>query len=77
MGDKSENTKNPEIAKRLADQENTIATLKNELNKTKDPNAGPRVIKKGNQKSVRYIRNNDKINATIPKEDSSKKPKKK
>lgn len=57
-----------DLQKTNDDQANVIATLEEERKKTEDPNAGPRVIKKGNQAHPKYQRNNQKISATIPKE---------
>jgi len=67
--DKDKNSsKNKDLEKTNVEQENTIATLKNELKKTEDPNAGPKVIQKGYQVHPKYEKNTKKIPATIQKE---------
>ena len=68
MDNKDKNSsKDKDLQKTNADQANTIATLKNELKKQEDPNAGPKIIQKGHQIHPKYQRNNIKIPATIPK----------
>lgn len=66
--DKNKNSsKEKDLKKTNAEQENTIAVLENELKKKEDPNAGPKIIQKGSQVHPKYQRNNQKIAATIPK----------
>ena len=67
--DKDKNSsKDKDLEKSNAEQKNTIATLENELKKTEDPNAGPKVIQKGAQVHPKYEKNTKKIAATIQKE---------
>ena len=68
MGKDDNSSKDKNLEKTNAEQKNTIATLENELKKTEDPNAGPKVIQKGAQVHPKYEKNNKKIAATIQKE---------
>ncbi len=63
----------------IATLKNTIATQKNELDKLGDPNAEPRIIRRGNQKHPKYEKNTIKVAATLPKPvvKQTKKPTKK
>lgn len=65
MGRDDNSSKN--LEKTNSEQANEIATLKNEIKKHEDPNAGPKIIQKGAQLHPKYQRNNVKIAATIPK----------
>lgn len=65
MGKDDNSSKN--LERTTAEQANKIATLENELKKTQDPNAGPKIIQKGAQLHPKYQRNNKKIAATLPK----------
>lgn len=65
MGRDDNSSKN--LEKINSEQANKIATLENEIKKTQDPNAGPKIIQKGAQLHPKYQRNNVKIAATIPK----------
>ncbi len=56
-----------DLEKTNSEQANKIATLENEIKKTQDPNAGPKIIQKGAQVHPKYQRNNKKIAATLPK----------
>ena len=67
MGKDDNSSKDKDLKKTNAEQANTIATLKNELKKKEDPNAGPKIIQKGAQIHPKYRRNNIKIAGTIPK----------
>lgn len=46
---------------------NENETLKQEVAKTKDPNAKPRTITKGNRVYPKYQKNNIKVTAILPK----------
>lgn len=50
-----------------SDDANTIETQRVESEKKGDPNAKPRVIRRGDQKHPKYQRNKIQIAATIPK----------
>jgi len=65
---KDDSSKDKDLEKTNAEQANTIAALKNEVKKSEDPNAGPKIIQKGTQVHPKYQKNNIKIPATIPKE---------
>jgi len=73
MGKDDDSSKDKDLVKKNAEQENTIATLENEIKKNEDPNAGPKIIQKGAQTHPKYQRNNKKIAATIPKKVVAKK----
>ena len=60
-----DNSKVEQSQKTIDEQANTIAKLKNEVKKLGDPNAGPRIIQKGNQVHPKYQRNKIKVAATI------------
>ena len=51
----------------VQEQKNEIETLKQEVAKTKDPNAKPRTITKGNRVYPKYQKNNIKVTAILPK----------
>ena len=73
MGNEKENSsKSFDLVKRVEDQANTIARLENDIKKLGDVNASPRIIQRGNQKHPKYVSNNIKISATIPKEEPVK-----
>ena len=55
------------LEKTNADQANTIARLENEVKKKGDPNAGPKIIQKGDQLHPKYQKNKKQIPATISK----------
>jgi len=65
---KENSSDDSDLKKTNAEQANTIATLENEKKKLDDPNAGPRIIQKGNQAHPKYQKNKKQIPATIPKE---------
>lgn len=56
-----------DLKKENSEQANKIATLENEIKKTSDPNAGPKIIQKGNQVHPKYQKNTETVAATIPK----------
>ncbi len=63
-----EKNKETNLEKELEKQANTIARLENEIKSISDPNKEPRIIQRGKQKHPRYVSNNIKTLATIPKE---------
>ncbi len=52
---------------KIQNLKNENETLKQEVAKTKDPNAKPRTITKGNRVYPKYQKNNIKITAILPK----------
>ena len=52
---------------KIQNLKNENETLKQEVAKTKDPNAKPRTITKGNRVYPKYQKNNIKIAAILPK----------
>lgn len=77
MGKNEDSSKKiEELEKTSSEQANTIARLENEIKKLGDVNASPRIIQKGNQRHVKFQKNNIRTPATIPKEEPVKKSKK-
>jgi len=66
--DKDNSSQITELQKTAEDQANTIAKLENEIKQLGDPNKTPKIIQKGSQVHPKYVRNDKKIPATIPKE---------
>ena len=73
--DKDNSSEITDLQKTSQDQANTIAKLENEIKQLSDPNKTPKIIQKGTQVHPKYIKNDTKIAATIPKENPQPKEK--
>jgi len=70
MGKDDNSSKKIEELQKTADQQaNTIAKLENEIKKLGDVNASPRIIQRGKQRHPKFVSNNIKTPATLPKEE--------
>ena len=75
MGKDESSKKIEELQKTAEDQANTIARLENEIKKLGDVNATPRIIQKGKQTHPKFVSNNIRTLATLPKEEPALTPK--